>query len=202
MPSPDPRVDAYIAEQADFARPILTHIRAVVHAVCPEVEETLKWGMPHFRYRGMLGGMAAFKQHATFGFWKGALVAEAMGVKGSGKSDEAMGDFGRITSVRDLPPKRELVRWVKAAMKLNEEGVKRTPRARTARKPLPVPDDLARELRKSAKARATWEGFPPSHRREYIEWITEAKRPETRAKRLATTLEWLAEGKDRNWKYR
>jgi uncharacterized protein YdeI (YjbR/CyaY-like superfamily) len=202
MPSTDPRVDAYIAKQADFARPILRHLRAVVHQACPDVEETIKWGMPHFMHRGMLAGMSAFQAHAAFGFWKSRLVAEAMGVKGTGKSEEAMWDFGRITSLRDLPPKREMVRWVRAAMRLNEEGVKRTPKARTARKPLPVPDDLARALRKDAKARATWDGFPPSHRREYLEWITEAKTAPTRERRLATTLEWLAEGKDRNWKYR
>jgi uncharacterized protein YdeI (YjbR/CyaY-like superfamily) len=202
MPSTDPRVDGYIAKQADFARPILRHLRAVVHQACPDVEETIKWGMPHFMHHGMLAGMSAFKAHAAFGFWKGRLVAEAMGVKDTGKSEEAMWDFGRVTSLRDLPPKREMVRWVRAAMRLNEEGVKRTPKARTARKPLPVPDDLAKALRKDAKARATWDGFPPSHRREYLEWITEAKTAPTRERRLATTLEWLAEGKDRNWKYR
>ena len=205
MPTTDPRVDAYIAKSAEFARPILSYIRAAVHEACPEVEETLKWSMPHFMYRGMLGGMSAFKQHAAFGFWKGALVAEAMGVKGGGKSGEAMWDFGRITSVKDLPPKRELARWVRVAMRLNEEGVKRTPKQpREPRKPLPVPRDLAEALRKRAhaRARATWEGFSPSHRREYIEWITEARTAPTREKRLATALEWLAEGKDRNWKYR
>ena len=201
MPLPDPRIDAYVAKSADFARPILTHLRAVVHEACPEVEETLKWGTPHFMYRGMLGGMAAFREHCAFGFWKGALVAKAMGVKGA-KPGAGMGDFGRITSVRDLPTKRELVRWVKAAMRLNEAGVKRTPKAKAPRAALPLPDDLAKALRQDAAARATWDGFPPSHRREYLEWLAEAKKPETRAKRLATTLEWLAEGKDRNWKYR
>ncbi len=202
MATPDPRVDAYIAKSAEFARPILRHLRAVVHQACPEVEETIKWGMPHFMHHGMLAGMSAFKAHAAFGFWKGRLVAEAMGVKGTGKSEEAMWDFGRVTSIRDLPPKRELMRWVKAAMRLNEAGVKRTPKVRTFRQPLPVPGDLARALKRSAKARATWAASSPSHRREYIEWITEAKRAATRERRLATTLAWLAEGKGRNWKYR
>jgi hypothetical protein len=201
MPTTDPRVDGYIAKQADFARPILTHLRSVVRQACPEVRETIKWGMPHFEYHGMLAGMAAFKAHCAFGFWKGTLVAKALGAKGV-KAGEGMGDFGRITSIKDLPSKRELAGWVKAAMRLNEEGVKRTPKARTVRKPLPVPDDLARALRKRAKARATWDAFPPSHRREYIEWLTEATAAATRARRLATTLEWLAEGRDMNRKYR
>lgn len=202
MPAPDPRVDAYIARSAEFARPILSHLRAVVHAACPEVEETIKWGMPHFMYHGILAGMSAFKAHAAFGFWKGRLVAEAMGVTASGKAQEAMWDFGRITSIRDLPPKRELVRWVKTAMRLNEQGVKRPLKHRTPRKPIPVPEDLAKALRRDARARATWGKFSPSHRREYLEWITEAKTAPTRARRLATTLAWLAEGKMRNWKYR
>ena len=203
MPTRDPRVDAYIAKSAEFARPILTHLRAVVHEACPDVEETMKWSSPTFMYHGMLGGMAAFKQHATFGFWKHELVAEAVGsTTVSDRAGEAMGSFGRITAVGDLPARRTLVRLVKAAMRLNQAGVKRTPKAKAPRKPIPVPDDLARALGKNAKAHATWDAFPPSHRREYLEWITEAKTAPTREKRLATTLEWLVEGKDRNWKYR
>ncbi len=203
MPTPDPRVDAYIAKSAEFARPILSHLRAAVHEACPEVEETIKWGMPHFTHHGILAGMAAFKAHCAFSFGKGALVAEAMGAKDvAGRAGEAMGDFGRITSLRDLPPKRELVRWVKTAVRLNEQGVKRPLKHRSPRKPIPVPEDLAKALRGNARARATWEKFSPSHRREYLEWITEAKTTPTRARRLATTLEWLAEGKERNWKYR
>jgi uncharacterized protein YdeI (YjbR/CyaY-like superfamily) len=162
----------------------------------------MKWGMPHFMHHGILAGMSAFKAHCAFGFWKGALVAEAMGVTGAAKSREAMGDFGRIASVRDLPPRRELVRWVKAAMRLNEQGARRPLKRPAVRKPIPVPADLARALRTHATARATWEGFSPSHRREYLEWITEAKTAPTRERRLATTLEWLAAGKSRHRKYR
>jgi uncharacterized protein YdeI (YjbR/CyaY-like superfamily) len=203
MPPTDPRIDAYIAKSAEFARPILAHFRAAVHEACPGVEETIKWGMPHFVHHGILAGMAAFKAHCAFSFGKGALVAQAMGAKGAaGKAGEAMGDFGRVTSVRDLPPRRELVRWVRTAMRLNEAGVKRPLKRTAPRKPIPVPEDLAKALRKDAKARAVWEGFTPSHRREYLEWITEAKTAPTRARRLATTLEWLAEGKPRHWKYR
>jgi len=198
MPKKDPRVDAYIAGAPDFAKPILTHIRAVVHAACPEVEETLKWRMPSFLYRGILCGMAAFKQHCTFGFWKGALIVDANGRR----ADEAMGQFGRLTSVKDLPAKKVLSAYIHKAMELNESGVTSPkPKKAKAKKELAVPPDLAAALKKNAKARATFEGFSPSHKREYIEWITEAKREETREKRLATTIEWLTAGKPRNWKY-
>jgi uncharacterized protein YdeI (YjbR/CyaY-like superfamily) len=195
MPTLDPRFDAYIARSKDFARPILVHLREVVHAACPEVEETMKWSMPHFMHQGMLCGMAAFKEHCTFGFWKGALVVE------DAAQDSGMGQFGRITSIKDLPNKKVLTAYIKKAMKLNEEGVKAPPRKTKIKPPLKVPDDLAAALKKNKAAAKAFAGFSPSHQREYVDWITEAKRDETRQKRLATTLEWLAEGKTRHWKY-
>ncbi len=197
MGTRDPRIDAYIEKSAGFAQPILTHLREVVHAACPEVEETLKWGMPYFMHHGMLCGMASFKQHATFTFWKGALV-----VDGQEETEKAMGQFGRITSVKDLPPRKVLAGYVKKAAKLNEEGAG-TPRAtaKVATAEPEVPVELTAALRTNAKARATFESFSPSHRREYVQWIFEAKREETRARRVATAVEWLSEGKSRNWKY-
>lgn len=199
MPTHDPRIDAYIAQAAEFARPILEHVRGVAHKACPEVEETLKWGMPTFVYRGqILCGMAAFKQHASFGFWQGANIVGPDGRKG----EEAMGQFGRLTRLADLPGKRELGGYVKQAMALIDAGVKRpTTKSAQPKPPLDVPEDLAAALKKNAKARKTFEAFPPSHRREYVEWIVEAKREATRLKRLQQTVEWLAEGKHRNWKY-
>ena len=199
MSTRDPRVDAYIAKSADFAKPILSHLREVVHSACPDVEETLKWGAPHFVYKGMLGGMASFKQHCAFGFWKGSLV---IGEDATAAS-QAMGSFGRITRVADLPPKSTLAGYVKKASKLNEDG---TPRPKTKvpkppKKEIPVPADFATALRKNKKARTTFEAFSPSHRREYLEWITDAKQNETRQRRMATTIEWLSEGKPLNWKY-
>jgi uncharacterized protein YdeI (YjbR/CyaY-like superfamily) len=199
MGTRDPRIDAYIDRSADFARPILTHLREVVHAACPDVEETMKWSMPHFMYNGMLCGMASFKQHCTFGFWKGALVV------GQGPAaEQAMGQFGRITRLADLPSKRVIAGYIKEAMRLNDAGVKsptRSAAARTAKPELPVPDYLAAALRRNRKARATFEGFTPSHRREYVEWITEAKGEDTRQRRLETAIAWMAEGKPRHWKY-
>jgi uncharacterized protein YdeI (YjbR/CyaY-like superfamily) len=193
----DPRIDAYIARSADFARPILEHLRDTVHQACPQVEETMKWSMPHFMYEGMLCGMASFKAHCTFGFWKGALVLG----DSDGAEKDAMGQFGRIERISDLPPKRTLVALIRRAMQLNEQGVKSPARARKPKPPAEVPDDLSAALARNRKARATFEKFSASQRREYVEWIAGAKREETRARRLATTLEWLAEGKPMNWKY-
>jgi uncharacterized protein YdeI (YjbR/CyaY-like superfamily) len=196
MGTRDPRVDAYIAKQAEFARPILTHIREVVHGACPKVEEDIKWGAPFFMYHGTMCQMAAFKQHVAFGFWKGALVVG----RSSGEDDRAAGQFGRITSVKDLPSKTELTRYIKKAMQINEEGVT-LPKAKKARPELPVPPELSAALAKNKKARAAFEAFPPSHKRDYSEWIGEAKREETKAARVAQAVEWIAEGKPRHWKY-
>jgi uncharacterized protein YdeI (YjbR/CyaY-like superfamily) len=195
MPKRDPRVDEYIANAPQFARPILAHVRAVVHRNCPQVEETLKWRMPTFLHHGMLCGMAAFKQHCTFGFWKHGLVV------GDKSQNDAMGQFGRMQSMADLPSDKQLAAYIKKAMQLNEAGVK-VPRARAAPRPAPAaPADLAAALKKNRKAQATFDAFTASCKREYVEWITEAKREETRATRVATAVEWMAEGKQRNWKY-
>jgi uncharacterized protein YdeI (YjbR/CyaY-like superfamily) len=198
MATKDPRIDAYIARSAPFAKPILKHLRKVVHAGCPQVTETIKWSMPHFDYKGMMCGMAAFKAHCAFGFWKGDLVL------GRDKEEEkpGMGTFGCIKSLADLPSEKTLVGYVKKAAALNDAGIKAPGRAAPKKRaPIPVPDDFAAALKKNAKARQTFDGFSPSHRREYLEWITEAKREETRKERLAKSLQWLAEGKARNWKY-
>ena len=192
----DPRIDAYIDRQADFAKPILRHLRETVHAACPDCEETLKWSSPTFMYRGeMLAGMAAFKQHATFGFWRGSLVV------GEGEEQlSGMGQFGRLTSVDDLPGPDALEALVKKAMKLTEEGVK-APRNKHKKEPFSVPQDMRAALDGNPAAAATFDGFPPSAQRDYVEWITGSKRDETRTRRLAQAVEWLAEGKRRNWKY-
>ena len=196
MGTRDPRIDSYIGKSADFARPILKHLREVVHAGCPEVEETLKWGMPYFMHEGMLCGMAAFKRHCTFTFWKGALVVDST----PKPEARAMGQFGPITRVADLPSKRILIGYVKKAAKLNEDGAPRHAR-RSARAALPLPGDFAAALEKSKRASAEFEAFTPSRRREYVEWITEAKTKATRERRLSTAIEWIEEGKTRNWKY-
>lgn len=193
--SRDPRVDTYIANSAEFAQPILARLRQIVHKTCPQVKETLKWSMPAFMYHGLLCSMAAFKQHCTFGFWKHKLVV------GEERDAPAMGQFGRIARLADVPSAKMLASHIKKAMQLNEDGVK-APRAVSKERPaLRVPDDLAAALKKNRKAARTFAAFSPSNQREYIDWISEAKREETRSKRLATTIEWLAEGKIRNWKY-
>jgi uncharacterized protein YdeI (YjbR/CyaY-like superfamily) len=195
MGTTNPRVDAYIAKSADFAKPILMRIREIVHEACPEVEENIKWGVPAFDYKGMMCGMAAFKQHCTFGFWKGSLIFPDK------RDMDGMGQFGRLTKVSDLPSKRELTGYIRKAMKLNEEGIK-VEREKKPKKPdIPMPADLRAALRKNKKAHDAFEAFSPSHRREYLEWITEAKTEATRERRLNTALEWIADGKSRNWKY-
>ena len=200
MGTRDPRIDAYIEKQKEFARPILLHIREVVHAACPDVEETMKWSSPHFGYKGgMMCAMAAFKEHAIFGFWKGKLIKGVSPNRNNG--GEAMGNFGRLTSVKDLPGKRELTSLIREAMRLNEEGIV-VPRAKKVAKPaVAVPAELTAALAKNKRAAAQFAAFSPSHRREYAEWIADAKRDETRSKRVAQAVEWIAEGKGRNWKY-
>ncbi|TAK37256.1 MAG: hypothetical protein EPO30_10975 [Lysobacteraceae bacterium] len=196
MGAKDKRIDAYIAKSADFAQPILRHLRKLVHTACPEIEETMKWSFPHFDYKGMLCSMAAFKQHAVFGFWKEKiLLGTHPGSKG------AMGSFGRITSLADLPGDKALIGLIKKAAELNEAGIT-IARSRPAKKtPLKIPSYFMAALKKDGKAMKTFEEFSYSHRKEYVEWVTEAKTEETRNKRLATTIAWLAEGKSRNWKY-
>lgn len=196
MPTTDPRVDKYIERSAEFAQPILTHIRKLVHKACPAVEETMKWSFPHFDYKGMVCSMASFKQHCAFGFWKQSLLEK----DAFPAEKTAMGSFGRITSIDDLPPDDIIVGLVKQAVELNEKGVKIAKKP-TLKKELVIPDYLTTALKKNKPARETFENFPYSCKKEYVEWITEAKTDATRDKRLATTLEWLAEGKRRNWKY-
>lgn len=198
MKNKDPRVDEYIAAAAPFARPILKHLRKVVHSGCPAVEETIKWGFPHFVYKGNIAAMAAFQRHCSFGFWKGPLIFGGE----RPRQDEAMGQFGRIAKAGDLPNEKTLIAYVRKAAELNDAGVKvpRLVKPKRARG-LDIPDDFSAALKKNSPARKTFEGFSMSKRREYVDWVTEAKREETRRQRLATSIEWLAQGKTRMWKY-
>ena len=194
----DPRVDAYIAKSADFAQPILQHLRSLVHEACPQVQESIKWGAPSFGYGdGILCGMAAFKRHVSFGFWKHALVM------GEGAERDGMGSFGKMASLSDMPSKKTMGSLIRKAMRLNEQGVKTSVARRSAapRAPLETPADLLVALNGNGTAKATFDAFSPSARREYVEWVIEAKREETRQRRIAQAVEWIVEGKHRNWKY-
>ena len=193
----DSRIDTYIeTKAADFARPILRHLRAVMHDACPDGEEGIKWGMPTFLYKGkILSGIASFKAHATFNFWAGSQVVDT-----GDKAATGMGQFGRITSVDELPDRATLVELTHKAMALIDEGVKPV-RNKHEKPPLTVPQDLRVAIDGSPSAKATWDAFPPSCQREYVEWVTEAKRDETRTKRLTQTIAQLEEGKRRHWKY-
>lgn len=196
MPTIDPFVDAYIEKAEDFAKPILAHIRKLVHEACPDVIETKKWSFPHFDYKGMMCSMASFKQHCAFNFWKQSLLDESA----FPAEKTAMGSFGRITSLKDLPNDKTMKKLITDAMKLNDAGVS-VAKPKIEKAPLEVPAVLLEALAQNDRAAETFNNFPPSCKRDYAEWIGEAKSEQTRDKRLATTIEWLSEGKRRNWKY-
>ncbi len=202
--SRNPRVDAYIAGAAPFAQPILVHLRALVHATCPDAVEDIKWRMPFFVYRGgNLCHMAAFKAHCAFGFWRARDIPELPTPEAQSGPAAAMGSIGRILSLDDLPGDRALTGFIEAAMKLAEAGGKPS-RATTPTKPaIPMPSDVAGALAANADAARHFAAFSPACRREYLEWILEAKKPETRAGRIATLVELATEGKSsRHWKHR
>lgn len=197
-------VDAYIAKAQPFAQPILRHLREAVHGAVPDVEEAMKWSRPFFLYRGViLGNISAFKEHCSFGLW-GTEMAETLRQEGHGAKD-GMGSFGKITNLRDLPPLPDLEAYLVAAARLIDDGV-RTKSIQRVAKPLrresgDVPEALALALEKDPATAAHFSELSPSCRREYSEWIAEAKREETRQKRVSTAMEWIAQGKSRNWKY-
>ncbi len=204
MPQIDARVDAYIAAAPEFAQPILEHFRSLVHQACPEVVETIKWGMPSFDYKGPYCSMAAFKKHCAFGFWKAALLSDGV-VEPNAKAMNwgAPGSDpipAKITSLQDLPNKTAVLRLLKTAKNLNDDGVK-VPTAINTKPKLEMPADFKKALASDKSANANYKKMTPSQQREYLEWILDAKRPETRAQRIATAVEWIAEGKTRNWKY-
>ncbi|MCD2422743.1 YdeI/OmpD-associated family protein [Niabella pedocola] len=202
MATRDPKHEMYISNAQPFAQPVLEHIRKLVHKACPDVEETMKWSFPHFDYHGkILCSMAAFKQHAALNFWLSNDIEALKPYRVVEGTAKAMGQLGKLTSVKDLPPDKILLLAIKEAMILIDAGasLKKAPPQKAAE--LPVPDMLKKALAKNKTAKAVFEKFPPSHRKEYIQWITEAKTDATRDKRIATTLEWLAEGRNRNWKY-
>jgi uncharacterized protein YdeI (YjbR/CyaY-like superfamily) len=201
MGKKDRRIDAYIRDAQPFAQPILTHVRALVHRACPEVEETIKWGFPHFGYKGMMFSMASFKEHCAMGFWKAGVLPDPDGILQVGESASAMGNLGRVTTTEDLPSDRILVKYIKAAAALNDEGVRAPAKSRRPDSPVVVPAYFMTALKKNAAALATFKNFSPSNKREYIEWVTGAKTEETRLRRLATAVEWMAEGKPQNWRY-
>jgi len=201
MPTFDPRIDEYINKAAGFAQPILSHIRELVHEVCPDVEETIKWGMPHFDYNGSLMlGMASFKQHCALTFHKANLLPDPYGLLVPTEKS-GMGHFGKLSGPEDLPSDDILKEYIRDAMRVNQEGKKVKKAAPAAKADIAIPDYFSEALSANPQALATFTDFSPSCKREYLEWITEAKTEATRQKRMASALEWMAEGKQRNWKY-
>lgn len=196
MPTTDPRIDAYIEKSAEFSRPILSHIRKLVHKACPDVEEKIKWGMPHFDFKGPLCHMASFKKHCAFGFWKQPLLEQD-----AFPEKTAMGGFGRVETRKDLPSDKVLLGLIREAMELNEKGIKLPKKPTEKKTDLPIPKLLSDGLKKNKKAAEVFANFPPGKRKEYIEWIADAKTEPTREKRTATAVEWMSEGKSKKWKY-
>ena len=193
------RVDEYISKSADFAQPILMHLRELVHTACPQVTEVIKWGFPVFEYKGILCNMAAFRQHCAFGFWKDPLMKQHASLKE--KNEKGMGHLGKIKSLGDLPADDEMISLIKEAVRLNEEGIKLPPKQKSGKQELALPPELSTALSLNKKAADTFNNFSASHKREYIEWIAEAKTEATRERRVETSIEWLCEGKTRMWKY-
>ncbi len=195
----NPQVDEYIKKAPEFAKPILVHVRALIHKASPDIEETIKWGVPHFEYKGVICSIAAFKEHCAFGYWKEPLIPE-MHEHIKNKAS-AWGSIGRVTSVKDLPSDELIIRWTKAAIELNEKGIKldRGPKGPATEKNIPA--DLSKALKANEKAEGYWKEFSTSKKNEYIDWLEEAKTEETRNKRLETAIEWISEGKERMWKY-
>ncbi|MBL7849951.1 MAG: YdeI/OmpD-associated family protein [Cyclobacteriaceae bacterium] len=201
MGTRDKRVDAYIKRSADFAKPVLMHLRELVHQACPDAHETIKWGFPHFEYHGILCSMASFKKHCVFGFWKAKLMASyTKELQPIGET--AMGHLGKITSLKDLPSDAKLRKYIKEAARLNETGARiERGTAAATKKRLSVPSDFRKALSQNPKAKTAFDAFSHSQKKDYIDWVTGAKTEMTRNKRMATSIEWLAAGKGRNWKY-
>ena len=201
MGKTDKRLDVYIAKSAEFAKPILSHLRDLIHSGCPEVEETIKWGFPHFDYNGIMCSMAAFKQHCAFTFWKASIMSDPNKILQK-MGNTAMGQFGQIKDLSDLPADKILLAYIKEAAKLNKEGAKLPAKTKPAeKKELVIPDYFMQALNKNKKALKTFEDFNYSNKKEYVNWILEAKSEETRNSRLKTAVEWMSEGKPRLWKY-
>ena len=203
MTTKDKRIDAYIAKAQPFAKPILKHLRALIHKANPHVQETIKWSFASFDYKGPFVSMASFKQHVAFGFWKYKLINDPknyIGVR-SNEGGDAMGNMGRIASLKDLPPDNVLIDFIQQAKKLNDDGVKLPPKPKKVHAPLKVPSYFTDALKKNKKALTHFENFSASAKRDYVEWITEAKTDETRNSRMKLAIEWVSDGKRRNWKY-
>jgi uncharacterized protein YdeI (YjbR/CyaY-like superfamily) len=199
MPT-NPAVDQYINKAKPFAQPILIHLRELVHQACPTVEETIKWGMPTFEYKGLMCGFASFKEHCTFGFWKASLMSDPMLMENA-KTEDSMGHLGRINAIKSLPSDKKIISLIKEAMKLNDDGIKVVKAKPITKKELVIPTEILDAIKKNKKAFATFEAFSQSNKRDYIDWFNEAKTQATKEKRLAQAIEWMQEGKPRNWKY-
>jgi uncharacterized protein YdeI (YjbR/CyaY-like superfamily) len=198
----NPEFDRYIDAAQEFAKPILMHLRKLIHQVCPEVEEKMKWSFPHFDYKGsMLCSMASFKEHCAFGFWKASIIDDTEGIL-SLSEKESMGHLGKLRSLNDLPDDAVLIKYIKEAMRLNDLGIKLpSTNKKVEKKELIVSEDFNQAISENKNAREIFDRFSYSNKKDYIEWIEDAKTETTRIKRMQQAVEWISEGKSRHWKY-
>lgn len=202
MGAKDKKVDDYIAKRPDFAKPILNHLRELFHKAHPAFEEKIKWGVPSFDHKGIVANMAAFKEHCALVFWKASLMKDPHKIFAKeGKS--GMGHLGKIKSLKDLPSDKILIQYIKEAVNLNENGIK-LPSKKENKKDLEIPSYFKSALKSLPDGKKAWEifeNFSYSNKKEYIDWLNDAKTESTRKKRLETAVKWISEGKIRNWKY-
>jgi uncharacterized protein YdeI (YjbR/CyaY-like superfamily) len=195
------KFEAYADQLPDFAIPIFGHLRALVHATCPQVSEEVKWSIPHFVHGGEnLCIFAAYAKHCSFSFAKDSLMADPR-LKSSAARPAAKRFMGRLTTLSDLPPDDDLAAWIAEAMSLNDRGIKLPPRQSDGSKPVEVPQAFTDALAANPAAKAVFDTKSPSFRKEYNVWIGDAKTDATRQKRIGEALTWIAEGKGRFWKY-
>jgi uncharacterized protein YdeI (YjbR/CyaY-like superfamily) len=195
----DPRLDAAIHKAQPYAQQIFVRVRDLMHVASPDIEEDIRWGTPTFMYKGsILAGFAAFKAYCALAFWKHKLLAPRLPAADA----NALEQCGRMTSIADLPDDRTVTRLIKAAVKLQDDGIKEAPRPKPPKdRTIAVPPYLKTALSKNKKAQTAFKDFSYSHKKEYVEWLADAKTKDTRSRRLATAVGWIAEGKPRNWKY-
>lgn len=198
----NPAIDEYINKSEDFARPILNHLREIIHQACPEVSEVIKWSFPNFEYRGqILCSMASFKKHCSFGFWLGAEMEDPDNILNK-VGNTSMGNFGKITSISSLPKDILIIKYIHEAMKLSENGVKKKTSSTTDKKSLIIPEYIIEFIEKHPKAKDVFNNFSYSCKKEYVQWIEEAKQESTKLKRLEKAIIMMEEGKEFNWQYK
>src|SRR5438270_1264994 len=179
-------VNDSLANAPEGTRPILVRLRRIFRQASPKLEEAIKWGVPCYLFKGPVGGFAAYKQHVSWGLWKSRALNDPEGLLGRGVSVMA----GKITKVSEIPPAAKIIALIEQVIALNEAGIK------SPKPPEPeLPADFAAAMKKAGKAARHYAAFTPARKWQYVNWVTQAKRAETRAKRIEIAVERIGEGK-------